>query len=139
MIRVARYYTPLQMGTFSVVDCHGITYYFVEPAWRNNMVDVSCIPEGTYYLERATYYGGDGPGGREDYPTWQIMGVVGRGEIKVHRMNYAAQSRGCPGIGDSLGVINGHWAVLNSEDAHNRFMSVLQDVEREQIRIYQAR
>lgn len=140
MIQLARYYTPLDKGTFGILDAYGLTFYTVELPWRKNRANVSCIPEGTYKLQREMFYGGDGPGGRPDYETFGLAGVVGRTFIKLHVANTAGELQGCIGIGNALGVANGHWAVLHSREAHKTLMRVMGDDRQEDlIRIYQAR
>lgn len=71
----------------------------VEPPWRENASGRSCIPVGQYPLRETIYYGGDGPGGKRDYATYEIVGVPGRGEIKLHVANFAEELEGCPAPG----------------------------------------
>lgn len=140
MIELARYYTPRDMGTFGILRLATIEFYTVELPWRRNRVKVSCIPEGTYELHRCMFYGGDGIGGeREDYLTYEVCGVVARSEIKFHIANEVGELAGCIAIGEALGIVRGHWAVLNSRDAIQRFIRAMDGREIDQIRIYQAR
>lgn len=139
MIELVRYYTPLDKGTFGRLLVAGMEFYTVELPWKNNRVRVSAIPEGLYGLERCMFYGGDGVGGRADYLTYEVLRVYGRTEIKLHRANTAAELQGCIAIGDALDVVNGRWAVLNSTEAHERFMRVMDGRQRDSIRIYQYR
>lgn len=82
------YYTEgtnglLTMGANSEPVC-----YTIELPWRNNEVNRSCIPEGTYVLKRR-------------YSTkfrWhlEIKDVPGRSYILIHPANHAARElKGC--------------------------------------------
>jgi hypothetical protein len=136
MIHLARYYQPVHLDTtLGEMDVHGVTFWTVERGWHNNAVDVSCVPEGTYLLKRGVWYRGE----REDVPTFEIVPVIGRSEIKIHYANESSELRGCLGIGDGVGWVHGRLAVLNTVEAHHRFMRIMQDYDEEQIRITQAR
>jgi hypothetical protein len=140
VIHLARYYQPAHLDTvLGEMDVHGVSFWTIERGWHNNLVRISCIPEGTYVLRRTMYYGGDGPGGRLDYDTFEIEGVVGRSHIKLHRANTSNELEGCVGLGNGVGWMRGRLAVQKSEEAHDHFMQVMQGVDTEQIRIYQAK
>ena len=73
----------LTMGSNSEPVC-----YTIELPWRNNEVNRSCIPEGTYVLKR-----------RYSHKfRWhlEIKDVPGRSYILIHPANHAARElRGC--------------------------------------------
>lgn len=81
--------------------------YTCEDPWLNNAVGESCIPKGVYLCipHDGTLYKG----------VWRLKGVPGRKDILIHNGNTEDNTRGCILVGDSLGVVNGKPAVLNSK------------------------
>ena len=79
------------------------------------------FPPGLYLCQRGTYYGGDGIGGRADYPTFEIP-VRARAHIKVHAANFPWELQGCVALGLRTGYKQGHGAVWDSMKAHHRYM-----------------
>lgn len=65
----------------------------LEPAWRDNEPGASCVPEGVYRM--VPEYS---PAFRREL--WELKGVPGRSEIKIHRGNTPADSRGCILVGE---------------------------------------
>lgn len=63
--------------------------YTVEPPWRENLTNVSCIPEGSYIC-RPGYFNGGG------YPAVDILNVPGRSGVKFHIGNWVRNTQGCP-------------------------------------------
>jgi hypothetical protein len=110
------------MGTFGRVRYLDFRAYSVERPWENNQQFISCIPVGIYRLSPTTYYGGDGPGGKRDYPSYKLLSVPNRTHIKIHVANIFDDLFGCIGLGTVLGFIDKRWAVLNSKRAHGGFM-----------------
>lgn len=109
-------------GTFGTLSVGGQSWYTVERPWVQNKPSISCIPAGTYPLVLGMFYSGDGPGGRPDYPAYEVQGVPGRSLIKIHKANRAIQLAGCIAPGKFLGCESGHWAVLDSTTAFKEFM-----------------
>lgn len=119
-------YTP--MGTFGLLSVDGGTpFRTVERSWARNLDGISCIPCGVYRLKLGMFYGGDGVGGKRDYPAYEILGVPERDLIKIHVANKATQVKGCVGLGMQLGVLDGVWAVLNSQAAFDHFMELMDE------------
>jgi len=83
------------------------------------------IPAGLYKLKLGMYYAGDGLGGKADYPAYEILGVPGRTNIKIHVANRAVELRGCVAPGKALGFLQGQLAVLQSLPAFRKFMDSL--------------
>lgn len=90
--------------------------YTLELPWRNNQVDISCIPAGEYLCEPVkSSFGTKATGGR----AYAIQEVPGRGAIRMHSGNWAgsvkAQLRsdvkGCVLTGLALGCYRGQLAV----------------------------
>jgi len=83
------------------------------------------IPAGLYEMKLGMYYGGDGVGGKADYPAYEII-VPGHTDIKIHAANLASELLGCIAPGKSLGYYLSHLAVLQSKAALTTFMASLQ-------------
>lgn len=123
MVDLGRFaYTP--MGTFGLLRVEDFQCYTLELPWGKNPTGHSCIPCGTYPLSYGMFYGGDGVGGKLDYPAY-ILEVPGRSEIKIHIANIYTQLLGCIAPGTALGYYKDLWAVLNSSVAHKQFMEVM--------------
>ncbi|MBI5373729.1 MAG: hypothetical protein HZA79_17015 [Sphingobacteriales bacterium] len=79
----------------------------IEPPWRNNQRQISCIPEGRYLLTlRSSLRFG-----------WHLLvnNVPGRSLILIHAFNYALkESRGCIG---PVKKLTGPGQGLSSRDA----------------------
>lgn len=89
----------------------------VELPWKNNEVGRSCIPLGEWDVVPTMFYHGDGPGGKPDYPTYEII-VPGRRKCDFHIANYASELEGCvaPGIGYTVNA-SGELGVHSSAKA----------------------
>jgi len=121
MVILERYgYTP--MGTFGRLHYRDLHCYTVEKQWEHNQPFISCIPVGIYKLETTIFYGGDGPGGKRDYPTYKLLSVPNRSQIKIHVANTSDDLMGCIGLGTQLGSLSKRWAVLESKLALRRFL-----------------
>lgn len=113
-------------GTFGRISVDGgAPFYTVEQPWADNVVGHSCIPCGTYPLKLGMFFGGDGIGGKPDYPAYEVLNVPGRTLIKIHRANKADDVQGCIGPGMTLGVAGTTWAVLQSAVAFAHFMELM--------------
>lgn len=90
----------------------GELFHVLEPPWRNNTRDESCIPPGAYqarFLPRST-------SGKYRNVFW-LQDVPGRSGILIHSGNVVAHTRGCLIIGKRRGTLAGQPAVLNSRTA----------------------
>ncbi len=96
----------------------GFKCFTIERPWVNNAPYVSCIPEGLYLLKYGRY-------NRGDYDAYEFNKVRDRTLIKIHVANRAIDVLGCIGLGDSISRLNDDLAVLNSQDAFDRFMAVM--------------
>ena len=77
------------------------------------------IPPGIYQCRRTMYHAGG-------YETFEICDVLGRTRILFHKLNLASQSRGCVGVGEEFGRLNGQPAILQSGRGFAEFMSKLE-------------
>lgn len=66
----------------------------LEPPWKDNLVNISSIPEGTYYC-----YEYNSP--RFGY-TYQVEQVPGRTHILFHKGNYTHNTKGCILVGEQF-------------------------------------
>lgn len=125
---------PIDDGTFGVMtDERGWPLFVTfEETWRHNERNVSCVPEGTYVVERAlTPKHGD---------TWRLRDVQGRDNVLIHVINTEADTEGCIGLGvefgsmqakdDQSGQVEWQPAILRSREAIDRFNAMMRD-ERE--------
>lgn len=108
----------LDMGTFGEIFAGGETFVTVERPWLDNRVNVSCIPEGGYILKPSRY-------NRGGYDAMQVVSVPHRSHIKMHIANTMFNVKGCIGIGEDLGWINGMLGVTNSTVSFARFMDIV--------------
>ena len=63
----------------------------VERPWRDNQVNISCIPPGVYTVRRR-----DGTNDKLKYPdAWEVIDVEGRTAILFHIANHPYEVKGC--------------------------------------------
>jgi hypothetical protein len=130
-LSVSRYGSVPGMGTFGQMllwSDNGEQLYTcrsVEREWLDNLPSRSCIPGGVYKMELGMYYGGDGAGGKADYPAYEIQDVENRSLIKIHVANYAEQLLGCIAPGLHFGVFRNHWSVVKSKVAFDALMGFM--------------
>jgi hypothetical protein len=92
------------------------------------------IPAGLYEMHLGMYWGGDGPGGKADYPAYELA-VPGRTLIKIHVANWAHQLLGCIAPGRTLGFMGGKVAVQSSVLALRALMESLHGAKQDYITI----
>ena len=131
VVRVTRF-AACPWGTYGAASIEGTAFdaFSVERPWRDNKRVESCIPAGEYDLQLDMYFGGDGVGGRRDYPAYELVGVPNREEIKLHIFNAPNESKGCIGLGNAPGWHKGQWSVLDSGVTYKKFMEVMSGDER---------
>lgn len=69
----------------------------LEPPWRDNMVNVSCIPEGAYLCVRDKH---------GKWQAYRVQDVWGRTAIEFHEGRDVVNTDGCILLGESLSSIN---------------------------------
>jgi hypothetical protein len=86
--------------------------FTVEPPWRNNKPNESCVPVGRYKIvwEYSNKFGRN---------LWELKGVPGRDETKLHVANRARELQGCMGPGTTIEQDVAGWKVWNSRVALN--------------------
>jgi len=89
----------------------------LEPPWRDNEKNRSCIPAGRYTCQRvhSPRFGN----------TFEVTNVIDRAGILFHAGNIGADTEGCILLGLRFGMIDGEHAVKDSQKAlklfHERF------------------
>ena len=94
----------------------------LEPAWRENEHDVSCIPAGAYVARRF-----HSP--KRGYDVFMLENVPNREAIELHVGNTSADTEGCILLGSNLGTVNGQPGITGSAAAFRRFMDRMQGVD----------
>jgi hypothetical protein len=106
-------------GTFGkIITPAGRRLATVERPWLNNVVGISCIPEGAYTCVPSRYH-------RGGYDAIEIKDVAGRTLIKIHIANLPEEVEGCIGVGVRHGAIGGRWAAISSKKAFKSLMNEL--------------
>lgn len=93
----------------------------LEPPWRDNQEDISCIPQGEYKCVRV-----QSPKFGE---TFKVIGVDGRTDILFHWGNELEDTEGCILIGEEFGKLNGFDAILSSMRAFKELMRLTVDMD----------
>lgn len=127
-MQIARHYryTTNPHGTLGKLLLPGFGLWILEPHWRNNIQDISCIPAGVYDVV---------PRQSEKYGKhYHIMNVPDRTYILQHSGNLAGDrdknlithTWGCQLPGDRYGQMDNQLAVFNSRLSMNRLITFLQ-------------
>jgi hypothetical protein len=92
-----------------------------ELPWLSNQPNVSCIPAGTYTIKptESARFGS----------TYIVDDVVGRSHILFHKGNTTNDTEGCILPCSTYGVLSGKWAGLDSKNAYNKLMGLLDNGE----------
>ena len=114
---VWRNFNKDDVGTFGVVTVNDrVCCFSLENHWQDNQRNISCIPNGTYFVKRDNT-------GRHRY--WKILEVPNRDNIEIHSGNLVEDTLGCVLFGSYIGYINGERCVKRSKDALEVFDSML--------------
>ena len=135
-LRRTQYMPDVTLGVLTVRGDKGIALFeclSMELPWRKNLQNTSCIPTGRYKI------------GLEYSPAfkmnlWELKGVPGRSEVKIHPANYVNQLRGCIAPGLSYADLNGDNTIdiSNSRIALTRLMAAMAGVQVSRIDITEA-
>jgi len=93
----------------------------MEPPDNDNIKNASCIPEGSYLLQRKT--------SRKFGLTFAVREVPGRNNIIFHAGNTPKDTKGCILLGSRFGTLKGQVAILESRVAVQKFMKLLNRVD----------
>ena len=98
---------------------NGKVCYILEPKWRENRSNVSCIPTGEYTVD---YMKRSASGKYKD--VYHIQDVKNRFGILIHKGNTVNHTLGCLLPGVKVGTIGGAFAVLGSAQAMRKIHKV---------------
>ena len=94
--------------------CDVFFCYCMEPPWRDNLPNLSCIPEGSYQCiwHQSPRYGW----------TYRLVNVSERSHVLIHSGNYGGDTeqgfkthtKGCILLGRRLGILSRQRSVLIS-------------------------
>jgi len=123
-------------GTLTVLDQNGwpvFTCPCIERGWRNNQKNISSVPPGEYRLVLEW-------SPRFQMNLWELKGVPGRAECKIHASNYWHQLNGCIAPGAYLKNLNEdkYMDVAASRRALNDFHRVMGSETEATIKIYKS-
>lgn len=118
-------YSQNDQGTRGIVVFDNFKYHSLELPWRDNQRNISCIPEGEYYVTNRV-----SPAFGKVY--W-LRNVPNRSYIYIHSGNvagdeakgYKSHVDGCILLGKYAGELWGQRAVLNSKRAIREFTTKL--------------
>ncbi len=113
-VRITRITSHPAYGTFGVLTINGEPFCVtLEPYWRSNQKNVSCIPEGMYICKKYT-----SPKYKE---TFEVTEVEGRSNILFHWGNTINDTQGCILPGTSYG----NYKIYQSIPIFNKFIERL--------------
>lgn len=101
--------------TFKSFQC-----FVLELPWKNNRVNVSCIPEGVYKAKKRM-----SPG--KGYLVIEYLNIPNRTFIQIHRGAFTRHSQGCQLVGKGISFIDGDTIpdVYKSEETLNELLKLL--------------
>ncbi len=114
-------------GTDGVIYTEGFACYTLELPWRDNQVNISCIPNGTYtaMLDDSVTIG--------KMHVIRLDNVQGRTGILIHVANVAgdvvkmldSDVQGCIAVGFGKGELHNQKAVFDSRDAMTELLAIV--------------
>lgn len=120
--RISYFHKEEHKGTTGVLlDQVGLVPFCLtlELPWKQNQVNVSCIPSGIYHCKRT-----DSPRFGE---TFEVTDVFKRTHILFHKGNLDDHTKGCILLGEQFGLLRGEPAILSSRNAFTEFMYKLKN------------
>ena len=125
-VRIIRVEQTLD-GVFGALTIEGRAFCVtIEPPWRNNQRDISCIPDGEYICkqtmpDRSVKFG----------RTFEVMNVPDREDILFHWGNTIIDTEGCIIQGRYYGYVNSRnmRGVLASKATFTNFMNIMRREE----------
>jgi hypothetical protein len=122
---LSRYYTETEtLGILVVTDKQNLIFECrtIELPWKENQHNISCIPEGSYIVEK---YNSPSKG-----QCFHIINVTERDSILIHKGNYTTDTKGCIIVGKNFQDINGdgHLDVYGSTITLNNLLEKLPDI-----------
>jgi hypothetical protein len=105
------------MGTLYL---DGEVFQTLEPPWKDNARNVSCIPSEVYqcdFMPRSS--------SGKYRNVYHVKRVQGRSGILIHNGNVVNHTKGCLILGTKRGQLYNQKAVLNSRTAMNKLARIL--------------
>jgi len=93
--------------------------FTLEPSWKENKLDISCIPTMVYIL-----WPFDSP---QHGKCFVIKDVPKRTVIEVHVGNWVKQTEGCILIGQGIGQLNGEIGITDSTNALHLLLDIIKE------------
>lgn len=106
-------------GTLGFLHDEARLCFTIELPWLDNHPQTSCIPVGAYSVDKYI-------SPRHGH-VWLINNVPNRSMIELHAANTIKDLKGCIGLGESIGVIDGLPAVTHSQVTLALLREVLPD------------
>lgn len=106
--------------TLGVLSAPGAHFSILEPPWKDNQRNVSCIPTGYYdcvFLKRSS--------SGKYRNVWWVREVAGRGGILIHNGVVVDHTLGCLLIGKRHARFSGKAGVWNSRKALREFNEIM--------------
>ncbi len=116
--------------TLGRLEFDGFRCWTVERPWLDNAVNVSCVPDGTYTMERH-----DSP--KFGPNVWELQNVPNRSYILIHAGNTSKDVTGCIALGE--GLRTGADGVTSSRKALSAFEELTKGLESLKIQIGSGR
>jgi hypothetical protein len=117
-------YVIKRISTDEADGCFGVFLVNGKPAcvtledhWRNNQKQISCIPAGTYEVEKYS--------GTKFKNVWIIKNVPNRSAILIHWGNRDDDTIGCVLVGTEYATIEGETGILGSMKAMDKLRKIL--------------
>ena len=129
-------YTPF--GTFGELTVSGWRCFTLEPMWKSNTTNISCIPVGAYILQLGVFRRNTETES-DDYPAYNLLDVPGRSNVLIHKGNTSEDTHGCILVGAWLGYIKKRWAITESKVTYDRFMHAMGGVPEAVLNICNSR
>jgi len=145
--RLILYRKCLDNGSFGKLYFRGeFQMYTLEPPWKGNQKNISCVPPGIYILKQ--YSSKKYPGKRKSKKIPYVFSLhnynLGVGTLKedyrtnilIHILNVLNETLGCIGVG--LFQHRGKWGISSSRFALEKLIKLVQDNDIEEIEIIQS-
>ena len=107
--------TRAKTHTLGRLVIRGKIFDTIEPPWKDNQRNISCIPQGRYYCK---FMARSASGKYKN--CYHITGVDGRTGILIHNGNTVKHTLGCVILGTKRGWLIGIRAVLSSKLAMSK-------------------
>lgn len=116
-----------EAGTFGVLRIGQVPFALtLEPPWRDNETNISCIPPTEYVCRRihSNKFG----------ETFEVQGVERRSHILFHKGNTLADTNGCILVGEKFDGTR----LVHSGEGYQEFMTKLAGLDEFTLRIMEA-